>query len=131
MKEFKIIYLKLLTIIILIPILGCNDSNKQECPNKEMYKVKIGESFKIYYNVSSCCYYCWINEKEIKSVKLLERILVEEGPEDCIGCASKYAFIFKALESGTDTLKLSFLTATDTCDGKSADYDQYIVNVSK
>jgi hypothetical protein len=125
MKEFKSTYLKLITIIVLTSILGCTVTS-----NKEIYNVKIGETFKIYYSTNSCCYYC-LNEKEIKSVTLLENMVVEEGPKDCEGCNSKYAFLFKGIETGIDTIKLSLTTSSTDCSEASRYYEKYIVQVTK
>jgi predicted secreted protein len=109
-----------------LSISGCSSHS-----NKEIFNVKIGESFKIYYSTNSCCYYWWINEKKIKSVKLSGRTMEKETPKGCTGCSSKSAFLFKAMAIGTDTIKLSMLTATDSCNEESVDYEAYVVNVAR
>ena len=112
-----------LSIIILI-FYGCNSYK-----NKDRYEIKVGETVEIYYSTNSCCYYCLSNEKDLNHIKLIERITIGNGPEDCAGCNHTSAFVFKAESPGIDTVELKLLRATVNCDSNNVEAEKYVIEI--
>ncbi|MFM9945176.1 MAG: hypothetical protein ACKVQB_08085 [Bacteroidia bacterium] len=75
--------------------------------NQPSYKIKVGETFKIYIGQNSCCSNIWINEKSINVVKYIDSKIIDNPlNKDCEGCTVRYAWIFKGMKPGTDTIKI-------------------------
>ena len=110
-------------------------SGCKEYKNRGLYNIRIGETFELYVAENSCCIYSWANAASVKSVKLLEKKLVEEADSDCDGCSSSYAWLYKGVSVGTDTIKIANIPAGGE-DKYLLNPDRYIksiyiVNVSK
>lgn len=104
----KIIYL----VFIISGIFSCQ---KKTFENKPQYELKVNEIVEIYYSTNSCCYYCLLDESDLRHLELIEEKTVDPGPRNCDGCNYVAAFIFKAISSGVDTIKLNHATATEPC----------------
>ncbi|MDJ1481038.1 hypothetical protein QNI16_11135 [Cytophagaceae bacterium YF14B1] len=126
----------ILTIIyLLLTASGCT-SKEVGYTNSSTYQLHVGQTVEIYYSTSSCCYYCIVNEKSLSHVQFINRKAVEEHkkPEDmskmCVGCPSTFAFVFKAIKPGIDTIRLDRPMALESCDSTySKDQELYIVEV--
>ena len=125
---FKTFVLLLLTFVI--------SSCKKDYTNNELYEIQIGQTFDFYLAENSCCINCWLNETSLTSIKLVEKKLVDSARQDCDGCTSLYAWVFKGITAGKDTIKIARIGAGQSC----TDYkegrlvinpDIIIVNVTK
>ncbi len=127
-NTLTLIYIPLLLLSLFI------SSCKKEYINQQNYEISIGQTFTLYVGENSCCVNCWLNENNLHSVTLLERKLVDPAPEDCEGCTSHYAWIFKGTAVGQDTIKIVQVSAGEGCIGYSLDstqvqQDYFLVNV--
>lgn len=105
--------------------------------NKKKYKIKVGETFKIYIGQNSCCQNCWLGEKTIKSVKYLNaKLIYNPLNKNCEGCTDTFTWIFKGVKVGTDTIKILSITGGEKCkDYETEPYpggepDTFIVTVT-
>jgi hypothetical protein len=121
-----------LMLFSAIWILGCKSSSKKKeaYKNKEVYDIKLGESCRIYYSTNSCCFYCIYNRSELDNVTLAEDLVLDGGPKDCDGCNVQYAYVFKGIKAGTDTVQLKTLPASQSCED-SAYVAKYVIRVGK
>ncbi len=75
--------------------------------NKPSYKIKVGETFKIYIGQNSCCSNIWINAKSTKSVKYIDaKLIYNPLNRGCAGCTDRFAWVFKGVKTGMDTIKI-------------------------
>lgn len=81
-----ICFKKIYYLIPMMAFLGCKSSYH----NKELYHIKIGETFEVYVAENFCCFYSWANSASVKSVKMVEEKLVKAADRDCDGCSSIY-----------------------------------------
>lgn len=78
--------------------------------NKEIYNVRIGETFEINLsqNYSTGYINCWLNEDQ---VKIIQQVRAEYEPYDedkkIIGGGGIETYTFKAIKIGIDTIKFS------------------------
>ena len=123
MKKIIFIFTALMTLIILVS--SCNNYE-----NKTHYELKIGETFELYLDQNSCCQNCFINESSIKTIKFISDTLVDRGRKNCAGCSSTIAWIFKAINKGTDTIKIQRISMGERCDSiKIRPTSTYIITV--
>ena len=92
------------------------NSCKPNYTNKKTYNIQVGQTFELYINENSCCHNCWLKANALKSIQLVEKKLVEPAPDDCDGCTSTYAWLFKAIAVGRDTITIEKAFATINCD---------------
>ena len=143
------------TIISLLSlaIIGCGQTSTDNTPkhvdikqksikdysNKTIYKVKRGETFKIYYTHYDSFCSCWINENEVKSIRLnYSETYERDEANPCIGCDYKVGMVFQAIKAGIDTIKFSnYIEPTENaCEKAKANSslkgnaEKYIVIVS-
>ena len=85
---------KILFALFLLTLASCESTTSKSFQNKKIYKVKVGESFRIYYSTNSCCHYCIPNKVRLKTVEILKTIQVDPG-EGCMGCSYVGAFVVK------------------------------------
>jgi hypothetical protein len=122
--------MKFFILIGFVQLLFLNTGCKENFINKNRYDLTIGESVEIYYSTNSCCYYCILKKDKLKSIRLVERKIVDKGPDDCEGCNYTGAFVFKAVSVGVDTIILNYTTATGNCkDSADGDQEIFIVKV--
>lgn len=119
-------YVMILGVLMLSLIYGCED---KVYLNQETYQLKVGETVEIYYSLNSCCGMCVGNSHDLQSTKHIDEITVDRAPEDCDGCSTTYAYVFKAIASGTDTLELRHYEASDYCESPDATVSTFIINV--
>lgn len=115
------------TLIFLIIGIICSTCKQYE--NKDLYKISVGESIEVYYSTNSCCFYCIPNKQSLKHIALIGEKTIDKGPSNCDGCNYKAAFIFKALSSGMDTIKLKRSIASESCEESREQEEIYIVEV--
>lgn len=109
---------------------GCKPESKPvEYKNKSHYEVHKGEKFEIYFVENSCCENCVFNSDSLKSVRLLESIVVQDYPDDCDGCDRTGAFVFEAVAEGTDTILLNMREASASCYELDGEPEKYVVTV--
>ncbi|ABG58676.1 hypothetical protein CHU_1405 [Cytophaga hutchinsonii ATCC 33406] len=113
-----------LAVIIAVIFSGCNTYQ-----NNSTYIIAPGETVDIYYSTNSCCFYCLINEDQLKHIRLVDQKTLDPGPDQCEGCNATFAFTFKAGSIGTDTVKLKHLNALDTCTYPGGVTENYIITV--
>lgn len=107
------IILLLIGFLATITFDGCRDNENFD--NKPTYKIKVGETITYFVSYNSCCFNCWLNKNSMTTLKLVEEKEVKAAPEDCDGCTSWYAFVFKAIKPGQDTLKHFSISPVDSC----------------
>ncbi len=103
---------------------GCNSYK-----NKDIYEITVGETVEIYYTTNSCCYYCVANEKTLEHVKIVQKKVVDNAPEDCAGCDYTVALIFEGKSVGIDTVELKLITGSNDCDSTDVKPEKYIIKV--
>ena len=109
MKVQKLIFI----FFILTFFQSCTDA--EEFDNKKNYNIKVGEIITYYVSSNSCCRDCWLNKTSMTSIKLIEKKEVKKRPEDCDGCTSWVAYVFKGVKSGQDTIKHFTISPHDSC----------------
>jgi len=110
----------LLTGFLATIIYGsCN--NHENFGNKSTYNIKVGETITYFVSYNSCCVNCWLNKNSMAALKLIEEKEVKAAPGDCDGCTSWYAFVFKAIKPGQDTIKHFSISPTDSCSSSLLD----------
>jgi hypothetical protein len=74
------------------------NQNESDFSDKSSYKLKVGETFKIYYSTNSCCYLCLkVGDHDIVK-KISEKKVKNEGEEECARCNSVFEITFKAIK---------------------------------
>ena len=129
----------ILFCVFILAILSCK--HEEDYINPLEYNIKVGDSCKIYFATNSCC----ADSMEISNahhIQLTNTLLVESEPKGCEGCNTEYAYVFKGLRAGSDTVKLYSMAMGDfsdstwkmniplTSNGYSLD-GSYIIHVSK
>src|SRR3954467_12604996 len=108
------------TVLFLIFIISVVAIYKY--PHKDYYesgeideiKIKVGETFKIKLSQNPSTGYlnCWINQNKFRLVTLTKTEFPDSaGVTDCIGCSEAIILNFKAIKTGTDTIKFAFCPA--------------------
>ncbi len=113
--------------LLTIGIIGCK--NTQEYKNTAVYDIAVSDSCEIYYSNNSCCYKCIDQVHTLNNVQLLDTKLIDMGPEDCDGCNAQFAYVFKAIKPGTDTIRIKSTTATEDCQATGDTIGTYIIRV--
>ncbi len=90
-------------------------SCQKDYSNKAHYVLKKGETFTLYVSENSCCINCWIKKEQIKSIKLIDKQLIEDVDDNCAGCTSTYGWTFQGIKNGTDTIRLIRMSAGLDC----------------
>ena len=98
--------------------------------NQDSYQLKVGETVDIYYSTNSCCYYCVVNESELKHLKLIDEKVVKSGPRNTDGGNSTSAFVFQAISSGEEVVKLKKVEAAEDCQEYAGQIEAYQVNIN-
>jgi hypothetical protein len=119
----------LLASVVGLILFGCNQKESTEFVNKAAYDLAIGDEVRIYYSVNSCCQYCILNLDSLQHVSLVGDVVVEDYPDDCAGCNATYAFVFKALSSGTDTVYLNMREASASCYELNREPEKFVIHV--
>jgi hypothetical protein len=111
-------------------LIGCKpiSKNKESYKNQELYDIKLDDSCRIYYSTNSCCFYCIYNRNDLDNVTLSNNLVLDEGPKDCNGCNAQYAYVFKGIKTGEDTVQLKSLPASKSCED-SAYVAKYVIRV--
>ncbi len=91
----------------------------------------MGESFDLYLSENSCCVNCFVNKADLKSIELVDRKLVDSADADCAGCNSEYAWVFKGINVGVDTIKIQHIPANKQCSDSIQSPDFFIVIVTQ
>lgn len=97
--------------------------------NKSHYEVNPNEEVEIYYTTNSCCYYCIVNEAELKHVMLKDDKQVAPPPSGVDGGSYTRAFVFFAVSAGTDTIKLREVPGGEDCATHTGPTENYIISV--
>lgn len=111
--------------VLLATLLAC----KKEYVNQPEYTLQKGESVEIYFSTNSCCQYCVLNTEELDAIAYEKEITVEPYPDDCAGCNFTGAFVFKAVQPGTDTIYLNVREMSKDCYDLDGEPETYIVHV--
>lgn len=75
--------------------------------NKDIYKIKVGETFQIYYSSNSSTYFTLDKKEKLTKIKLLDNKKVDNFNNECEGCTTNYAYIFKGIVKGEETIALT------------------------
>ncbi len=102
---------------------------KREYINQPEYTLPIGEEVEIYFSTNSCCQYCILNSSDLEAVTYDREITVEPYPDDCAGCSFTGAFVFKAMQPGTDTIYLNVREMSKDCYELDGEPEMYIIHV--
>lgn len=103
-------------LVLLLPAFSFLTSCENFYDNKPFYKIKVGETFRIYIGQNSCCQNCWLKEKSIKHIKYIDAELIYDPlNKGCEGCTDRFAWIFKGIKAGTDTIKILSITGGENC----------------
>lgn len=102
---------KLSFILIILLLTNC----KADYKNKPIYSVKVGETVDLYISENSCCINCWINDTSAKSIKFLNKKIMKSADKNCEGCTSHFAWVFKGIKSGTDTIAIATIPGGHKC----------------
>jgi len=116
--------------IVLIILLGVLVYGCKNYENKERYTISVGEKVEIYYFTNSCCTFEIANIESLDNIQFLEQKSIDTGPNDCSGCESTYAFVFKAIAPGVDTLKLKHVVISERNDNNNDEQTKFIIEVS-
>ena len=103
--------IRLLAFLFFLTLMGC----KKDFTNKHTYSLKVGERFEYYVSSNSCCPNCFLNQHSMTSIRFLESKEVSSAPGDCDGCTTWFAYVFEAVKSGQDTIKIFNINPCDTC----------------
>lgn len=105
-----------LAFFTLLLMSSCNmkrdnldNANDKKYENKKEYRLKKGESFKIYFAVHSGIKYEIINLEELNNIDLISKKSLNLAPKDCDGCTEIIEIKFLVKEHGDDTLKYVIL----------------------
>lgn len=113
-------YLYYISIFVLV---ACSfqkpKNNEGEYVNKEVYKLRLGEEFKIYYSHNSCCYLCLNDTNQLLVKKVKQEKIEEYVEEECVGCNAYYAITFKAIKKGNGKISTSIIPASSECEDTS------------
>ena len=116
--------------ILIFSFIGLALSSCSSYENQEHYQIYVGETIDIFYSTNSCCYYCVSNLGNLKHVALIEDKTIDNGPENCDGCNSTSAFVFKAVSIGIDTVKLKRVEASTDCEKSDSEPEIYIIEIN-
>jgi hypothetical protein len=119
-------YAMILGVLMTTLIYGCEE---EVYLNQETYDLKVGETVDIYFSLNSCCGMCVGNSDDLQSIEWIDEITVDRAPEDCDGCNTTYAYVFRAIAPGTDTLELRHYVASEYCESPDATVSTFIINV--
>lgn len=102
----------------------------EDYSNKPSYKIKIGETFDIFYSTNSCCKYC--TPKNLNHLKITNVTTVDVGDANCEGCNYIAKYTFKGISLGKDTIELKLVGGGMSCaDTLSYNIEHYPVEVTK
>tara|TARA_B110000211_G_C13774202_1_gene418884 strand:+ start:335 stop:667 length:333 start_codon:yes stop_codon:yes gene_type:complete len=93
--------------------------------NKAYYKIEIGDSLELYYDVNSCCNRCLITKDNAKHLEFINSTAITEQDEDCEGCTSVSAYRFKAFTKGIDTLRIYTVSGGMNCNASINESELY------
>jgi len=113
-----------LTFLLGFLFYGCTNYE-----NKERYSISVGEKVEIYYFTNSCCTFEIANLESLDNIQFLEQKSIDTGPNDCSGCESTYALVFKAITPGVDTLKLKHIVHSSPNDTNNDEQNKFIIEV--
>lgn len=113
-----------LSFLFGVLIYGCTNYE-----NKERYTISVGEKVEVYYFTNSCCTFEIANFESLDNIQYLEEKSIDTGPNDCSGCESTYAFVFRAISPGVDTLKLKHRVHSKPNDTLNNALNKFIVEV--
>ena len=68
----------------------------------------MGERFQLIFSSNSCCPNGQLDKTSLRSLEYLKDSIVLPAPNDCDGCTTYFAVIFKAINLGTDTVRFVF-----------------------
>lgn len=114
-------------LLLAISLVGCKTSNDYK--NKTIYDIAVSDSCEIYYSNNSCCYNCIDQIHKLSTVQLIRTKLIDMGPEDCEGCDAQFAYVFRGVKPGIDTLIIKSTTATEDCQATGDTIGTYIIRV--
>lgn len=127
-RDHQPFYLMKPVFFIFAALLVSGCAKKYE--NKEVYDIPVGGSCEIYFSTNSCCLYCVEKEQMLRHVERSKILVVDPGPEDCSGCQAHYAFVFKGIRPGADTIRLKEITASGDCETSGVLIsEQYVIRV--
>jgi hypothetical protein len=101
--------MKYLFFILLTTLISCRQPGDQiiysTYKNKPTNNVRVGERFQLIFGSNSCCLNGQLDKSTLRSLEYLKDSVVLPSPEDCDGCTTYYAVIFKAVKSGKDSVR--------------------------
>ena len=93
--------------------------------NKAYYKIEIGDSLDLYYDVNSCCNICLITKDKLKHLVFIKSKAITEQDEDCEGCTSISAYKFIASTKGIETLRIYTVSGGMNCNASVNESELY------
>lgn len=116
----------ILLLLTCLLIVSCSEKTYE---NQKTYELTVNETVEIYYSTNSCCQYCFAEEQNLNNIEFLEEKILDNGPEGCAGCNYVAAYVFRAISPGTDTIKLKYSVASESCWEADIIPEEYIVIV--
>lgn len=101
-------------------------SCKENYRNKKDYSIDKNGTFELYFSENSCCDRCW-NLDDLKHITLHEVRTVKASYAD--GGSSTYAYVFKGISKGTDTLWTDYYAMSDSCDLQAKRAEFFLITV--
>lgn len=96
-------------LIFLIALISCRQAENgiiySTYKNKPINNVRVGERFQLVFGSNSCCLNGQLDKTTLSSLHYEKDSVVLPSPEDCAGCTTYYAVIFKAVRPGKDSLR--------------------------
>lgn len=110
-------------VIFSILLFGCTHYD-----NPDRFIPNLGEEFTVYSKINSCCHSCPI-ETGLQHVKLINRSIVDPIPDDVSGADGTEAFVFQAISTGIDTIKIKTVTGMKNCQLEAGSIQKFVVEV--
>ena len=111
------------TFFLSIVFLGCSNYE-----NPDKFTPTVGEKFSVYSEINSCCNSCPI-EMHLKHTKLVSRSIVDPIPDHLAGASGVEEFVFQAISTGTDTIKIKTVTGMKNCQLEPGSVKNFLVEV--
>jgi len=101
--------MKYILFIFLLSLTSCRQPDNQiiysTYKNKPTNNIHVGERLQLIFGSNSCCLNGQLDKSTLKSLEYVKDSVVLPSPEECVGCTTYYAVIFKAVKPGKDTVR--------------------------
>jgi predicted secreted protein len=126
--------MKFIYILFIFVLISCSNQQKgiKNFTNKKVYKLKVGETFEIYYSTNSCCYFCLSNTNQSIVNQISNKRIKDNLDETCAGCDALYSLKFKAVKKGEAYIYTKIVPASKACsDSTLNEYTKYQIIVEE